>query len=271
MQTREDLNEQFHSTKCPRQSIRNMYLDLSLVGSVNRTADIQIQLSARCYSEVRQNPQAGMFDIRGNTTISAEGSWHMQRQGMVILAGISVTRETHLSTATPRFTSHDQINQGGSGARFGGACAFYYRPSGAFWPPGQGARAIAPAGLGRWGLRRWESWALVQARAGGLGNAGSGHSAAAAECPPLEVAHGVVRSEMPRGLGLWACDGLTTGAPSSLTTTTRDWKFFSLFRAALRNRDGQLRPSAVVFWLWFWFWWEHPGAELGRFFSPPWP
>jgi hypothetical protein len=25
---------------------------------------------------------------------------------------------------------------------------------------------------------------------------------------------------------------------------------------------------AVVFWLGFWFWWEHPGAELGRFFAP---
>jgi hypothetical protein len=25
--------------------------------------------------------------------------------------------------------------------------------------------------------------------------------------------------------------------------------------------------SAVVFWLGFWFWWEHPGAELGRFFA----
>jgi hypothetical protein len=23
----------------------------------------------------------------------------------------------------------------------------------------------------------------------------------------------------------------------------------------------------VVFWLGFWFWWEHPGAELGRFFA----
>jgi hypothetical protein len=23
----------------------------------------------------------------------------------------------------------------------------------------------------------------------------------------------------------------------------------------------------VVFWLGFWFWWEHPGAELGRFFD----
>jgi hypothetical protein len=28
-----------------------------------------------------------------------------------------------------------------------------------------------------------------------------------------------------------------------------------------------LMCSAVVFWLGFWFWWEHPGAELGRFFA----
>jgi hypothetical protein len=26
---------------------------------------------------------------------------------------------------------------------------------------------------------------------------------------------------------------------------------------------------AVGFWLGFWFWWEHPGAELGRFFCLP--
>jgi hypothetical protein len=25
--------------------------------------------------------------------------------------------------------------------------------------------------------------------------------------------------------------------------------------------------APVVFWLGFWFWWEHPGAELGRFFA----
>jgi hypothetical protein len=40
-----------------------------------------------------------------------------------------------------------------------------------------------------------------------------------------------------------------------------------LKRLALGASVSTLPNEAVIFWLGQWFWWEHPGAELGRFFA----
>jgi hypothetical protein len=65
-------------------------------------------------------------------------------------------------------------------------------------------------------------------------------------------------------------------APASVTAC-RLWVFTELDRKASEPtffahgaEGGEVRDRApVVFWLGFWFWWEHPGAELGRFFRLP--